>query len=107
LRNDATVASDTYDPDRYDLDTDNAVTTFAAVRPVADLAIRKSDTPDPVNAGTPLTYTITVTNTGAVSAGALTTTLMFTNSTYIGIPWAGSAWPYSSAMSLRVRPNPK
>ena len=76
LRNDAIVTSNTYDPDRYDPDTDNAVTTFAAVRPVADLALNKSDTPDPVNAGTPLTYTITVTNAGPVPAGALTTTLI-------------------------------
>ncbi len=100
LRNDATVASDTYDPDRYDVNTDNAVTTFAAVRPVADLAIRKSDTPDPVVAGMPLTYTLTVTNAGPVSAGALTTTLSAGNLHAIGIPGLthGAAWPYPSTV---------
>ena len=62
------------------------MTTFAAVRPVADLALSKSDAPDPVNAGTPLTYTITVTNAGPVPAGALTTTLSVTNLHAIDIP---------------------
>lgn len=106
LHNDAIVTSDTYDPDRYDVDTDNAVTTFAAVRPVADLAISKSDAPDPVNAGAPLTYTITVTNAGPVPAGALTTTLSVANMHAIGIPDVvhGAAWPYPTTAYVDSMP---
>ncbi len=106
LRNDAIVTSNMYDPDLFDPDTDNIVTTFAAVRPVADLAISKSDSPDPVNAGTPLTYTITVTNAGPVSAGALTTTLSVANLHAIGIPGAvhGAAWPYPTTVYVDSMP---
>jgi uncharacterized repeat protein (TIGR01451 family) len=106
LRNDVTVASDTYDPDRYDPNTDNAVTTFTAVRPVADLAVAKSDAPDPVNAGTPLTYTITVTNAGPVPAGALTTTLSVRNMYGIGIPDLvhGAGWPYPTTAYVDSMP---
>ena len=38
--------------------------------PVADLAVTKVDTPDPVTAGTNLTYTITVTNNGPDAAAS-------------------------------------
>ncbi len=100
IANTALVISSRFDPDM----NNNLVTTYAAVRPVADLAIAKSDTPDPVWAGSPLTYTLIVTNTGPVPAGALTTTLAFTNPTYIGIPWAGRAWPYPSAISFSSVP---
>jgi uncharacterized repeat protein (TIGR01451 family) len=73
---------------------------------VADLAINKSDAPDPVNAGTPLTYTITVTNAGPVPAGALTTTLSVANLHAIGIPDVvhGAAWPYPTTAYVDSMP---
>src|SRR5206468_3637004 len=43
-------------------------TVGAAVGAQADLAVTKVDTPDPVTAGTDLTYTITVTNNGPQDA---------------------------------------
>jgi uncharacterized repeat protein (TIGR01451 family) len=39
-------------------------TNFKSPNPMADLAVTKADSPDPVTAGTNLTYTITVTNNG-------------------------------------------
>ena len=42
--------------------------------PAADLAISKSDAPDPVTVGNPLTYTITVTNNGPSAATGVATT---------------------------------
>src|SRR5207249_1720154 len=42
--------------------------------PKADLAISKTDSPDPVIAGTNLTYTITVTNNGPGAATSVTMT---------------------------------
>ena len=40
----------------------------------ADLALTKSDSPDPVSAGAPLTYTIQVTNNGPEDAGNVVVT---------------------------------
>lgn len=64
IHNDAEVSSDTFDPDN----SDNLVTEDTEVIAEADLAITKADTPDPVQAGRPLTYTITVTNAGPSTA---------------------------------------
>lgn len=43
-------------------------------RPAADLAVTKSDSPDPVPVRTPLTYTLTVTNNGPSAATEVTLT---------------------------------
>jgi hypothetical protein len=59
-------------------DHDPLVTYFqVAGFAAADLSVTKTDTPDPVNAGTNLTYTITVANAGpdAASAAAWSDTL--------------------------------
>ena len=64
LTNEATVSSELADPDAADR-TASAATT---VRPVADLSLTKSDSPDPVAAGQELTYTLTVQNAGPRSA---------------------------------------
>ncbi len=53
--------------------TAGIVTTVAS--PSADLAVGISDSPDPISAGSNLTYTITVTNLGPATA----TTILFTN----------------------------
>ncbi|HLF26949.1 MAG TPA: FG-GAP-like repeat-containing protein [Anaerolineae bacterium] len=100
IANTARVTSNVFDPD----DNDNSVTAYAAVRPVADLSIDKRDTPDPVDAGAPLTYTLTVTNAGPVAAGALTTTLSVTQTRNIDIPWSGRAGPYPSTLRLSSVP---
>src|SRR3989442_7007760 len=50
----------------------NRATATTMVTAQTDLAITKSDSPDPVNAGAPLTYTLTVTNNGP-SAAAMDT----------------------------------
>jgi uncharacterized repeat protein (TIGR01451 family) len=44
------------------------------VNPVADLALTKTDKPDPAHVGQPLTYTITVTNNGPLTASGVTMT---------------------------------
>jgi uncharacterized repeat protein (TIGR01451 family) len=67
LSNTATLSSDTGDPDSGDL-TDTATTTVSAS---ADLSVTKVDTPDPVNAGANLTYTIPVTNAGPSNAASV------------------------------------
>lgn len=41
---------------------------FGGIAPVADLSITKTDSPDPVTAGSSLTYTITITNNGTDTA---------------------------------------
>src|SRR6185369_5870616 len=46
--------------------------TFATVYPIADLSIGKIESPDPVAAGSNLTYTIFVTNSGPATATSVT-----------------------------------
>jgi len=61
---------------QYDLDEDdNWADVYTLIRPVADLSIEKTDTPDPVYAAAPLTYTLTVTNVGPAAAGIVTSTV--------------------------------
>ncbi|HET7844277.1 MAG TPA: Calx-beta domain-containing protein, partial [Xanthomonadales bacterium] len=64
ISNTATTTSTTGDPN-----TANNSSTFATtVATSADLSIAKVDTPDPVNAGANITYTITATNAGPSNA---------------------------------------
>jgi len=65
LKNSASADSTTDDPNETN-NTSNEVTTNVVRQ--ADLEITKSDSPDPVTAGTNLTYTITVTNGGPGAA---------------------------------------
>lgn len=60
----ATVSSDTHDPDFSNNEATDSVSVYAA----ADLSITKSDSPDPVVAGTNLTYELNVSNSGPSSA---------------------------------------
>jgi uncharacterized repeat protein (TIGR01451 family) len=64
---DARVSSATFDDDL----SDNLATTATDVSGVADLSISKVDSPDPVLAGTELTYTLTVSNGGPSTAEAV------------------------------------
>lgn len=59
-----TTGQDDNTPTGQDPESDDDVT----IRTVADLAVAKYDTPDPVAAGTTLTYTIVVTNYGPSDA---------------------------------------
>jgi uncharacterized repeat protein (TIGR01451 family) len=60
LTNEASVTSDLADPDSGD----RTASTETTVRPVADLGLTKTASPDPVLAGAELTYTLTVDNAG-------------------------------------------
>lgn len=64
LANTATVTSSTPDLNGEN----NASTVFTSVITQADLALTKTDAPDPVNVGGQLTYTITLHNNGASDA---------------------------------------
>jgi len=65
----------------------NSATEPTTVVPIIDLAVTKSDTPDPVNAGGILTYTVLVTNNGpspatnVVLTDALPTEVSFDSAT--------------------------
>src|SRR5437763_3158629 len=62
--NTASTTSGVFDPDT----SDNTATELTTVNTSANLALTKSDSPDPVLAGNNITYTLTVTNNGPSDA---------------------------------------
>ena len=68
LTNTATVTSPTTDSNPGN---ESATATTTVVVPSADLSVTKVDTPDPVAAGSSITYTITVTNAGPDNAAGV------------------------------------
>jgi len=74
-----------------------ATTTVTAVAPtLADLVVAKSDSPDPVTAGSNITYTITVTNSGAAAAANVSLTdAVPTNTTFVSFV-APAGWTPST-----------
>ncbi|MFO1495197.1 MAG: DUF11 domain-containing protein [Lysobacterales bacterium] len=67
----AQASSTTVDP----VSANNTATTTTTVNAVSDLAISLSDTPDPVVAGSQLSYTAVVTNSGPSDAAGVTVNL--------------------------------
>ena len=70
ITNSATAASTTGDP----TPANNTGTATTTVQTQADLAVTKTDSPDPVTAGNNLTYTINFTNNGPSNAQNVTVT---------------------------------
>jgi uncharacterized repeat protein (TIGR01451 family) len=64
IHNDARVVSDVFDPDN----SDDFASENTTVNAEADLSISKTDFSDPVVAGTPMTYELTVVNNGPSDA---------------------------------------
>ena len=67
LTNDASLRSDTHDPN----DSNNVASATTTVNKAADLVINKTDSPDPVLAGRLLTYSLKVWNAGPSKATAV------------------------------------
>jgi len=70
LSNTASVTSTTFDP----VAGNNSATASTVITPLADVQITKTAVPNPVNAGQPLTYTVTVVNNGPNAATGVTVT---------------------------------
>ncbi len=70
VTNTATVSSAAVESDT----SDNSSTTTTTVQVSPDIAVTKSDSPDPVLAGADITYVITVTNNGPSQSGAISLT---------------------------------
>lgn len=68
LVNTANVTSSVTDP----TPGNNSATDTDTLTPQADVSVAVVDSPDPVNAGSNVTYTITVTNSGLSTAGEVT-----------------------------------
>ena len=68
VTNTATASSTTADPDPANNSGTATTTVTAPPPPSADLAVTKTDTPDPVTAGNNIAYTITVANNGPSQA---------------------------------------
>ncbi|MDQ6800599.1 MAG: DUF11 domain-containing protein [Acidobacteriota bacterium] len=69
ISNTATASTTSTEPNL----TNNSATTTTTVSAItiADLVITKSDSPDPVSAGSSITYTIVVTNNGSAAAASV------------------------------------
>jgi uncharacterized repeat protein (TIGR01451 family) len=82
LSNTATATSDTFDP----YPGNNSATATTGVIARADLSVTKSGTPDPVNAGENITYTINVANAGPSDAQSVSLTdATPANTTFVSI----------------------
>jgi uncharacterized repeat protein (TIGR01451 family) len=87
LSNTATVTTTTADPNGAN-DSDTETTT---VNTSADLQLSKTDSPDPVVAGTNLTYQITVTNSGpSIAANASWSDTLPAGTTFVSLSTTGS-----------------
>ncbi len=94
ITNSAAVTSAVTDPT-----TPNTVVATTTVNAVADLTITKTDSPDPVNAGATLTYTLRLTNTGPSTATAITMTdTLPTGVTFVGA--IGTGWTCNQAAGV-------
>lgn len=82
-------SADIGDPDPLN----NSGSVTSQVIAVADLEISKTDTPDPVRAGAPLTYVVTVTNPAGLSSAAnvVMTDTLPANGAFIELVDAGTA----------------
>ncbi|HEX7831641.1 MAG TPA: endonuclease/exonuclease/phosphatase family protein [Thermoanaerobaculia bacterium] len=87
LSNTATVTSATADPDGGN----GSATQTTTVATSADLSLSKTDSPDPVNAGQNLTYTITLTNNGPSNAASATfSDTLPAGTTFVSLSTTGS-----------------
>jgi uncharacterized repeat protein (TIGR01451 family) len=69
---------------------DNSATAITNVNASADLSVTKVDTPDPVSAGSNLTYTITFNNAGpSHAAAAQFTDTLPANTTFVSVAFPG------------------
>jgi LPXTG-site transpeptidase (sortase) family protein len=86
------VTSDTSDP----VPGNNSDTEGTVITPVADLAVTKSDSPDPVLVGNNLTYTLAVTNLGpSPAANLVVTDTLPAGVTFVSA--SGTGWACSEA----------
>ncbi len=90
ITNSATASSTTVDPDSSN-NTGTATTNIVAQ---ADLAVTKTDSPDPVNAGQNITYTISFVNNGPSDAQTVTVTdAVPANTTFVSaVVTTGTGW---------------
>jgi uncharacterized repeat protein (TIGR01451 family) len=94
LSNTATATSDTFDP----CPGNNSATATTSVVTRADLSVTKTGTPDPVNAGENITYTINVANAGPSNAQSVSLSdATPANTTFVSI--AQTAGPSFSCTS--------
>ncbi|HEX2645508.1 MAG TPA: ExeM/NucH family extracellular endonuclease, partial [Thermoanaerobaculia bacterium] len=85
LSNTATVSSATSDP----APGNESATAATTVTATADLSVTKIDTPDPVSAGSNLTYTITVNNSGPSDASASLSDTLPAGTTFVSLASPG------------------
>ncbi len=94
----AFISSSTYDPDQGN-NSPPAVTTTVNPVPMSDLSITMSGAPDPVYAGSNLTYTIKATNSGpSTDPDAVVTDTLPANVTFVSA--TGGVTPSGDVLTL-------
>ncbi len=101
ITNTASLAADTFDPNA----ANNSAGAETTVTFAADLALTKSDSPDPVALGQPLHYTLAVNNAGPSTATAvqLTDTLPPGVAFDSATPSQGTCSETSGTVNVRAR----
>lgn len=107
LANTATISSAISDPNT----ANNSATDTDTLTPQADVSVVITDSPDPVDAGSNLTYTVTVTNAGPSNASTATLNATFPTGFSIVSSTAAPDWtgtlplPGTSGPLSMSRPN--
>jgi len=123
VTNTASLSSSTIDPDTSNNSATAETTVNLAPPPSADLSLTKSDSPDPVEVGQQLTYTLTVANPASSATAAsnvvvtdtLPATVTFVSAaassggtcsgtTTVSCQWASLAAGGSATATIRVTP---
>lgn len=101
LFNQARVTADSPDPDN----SNNIKSESTTVSTAANLALTKTDSPDPVLAGNTLKYELTITNTGPSNAGNVTLTDSLPPTTQVTFVSATIAAPATGSCVYNPLPN--
>ncbi len=99
ITNNATVASGVSDPVAGNNNTNQTTTVNPPSGANADLLVTQADSPDPVYAGTTLTYTLNVSNNGpATATGVVVTDTLPAGAVFVSA--GGTGWSCSNASGV-------
>jgi uncharacterized repeat protein (TIGR01451 family) len=91
-----TATASTTDTESNTTNNSATTTTTVSATALADLVVSKTDAPDPVSAGSTITYTITLTNSGGAAAASVSLTDVVPSNTTFASFTAPGGWTPST-----------